>query len=59
MLRAVGGRMNDHVRPARVERAVGLVGEARPAVSQPRLQDDIARLENLVIRYSVRPVSAG
>ena len=30
----------------RVERAKGLIGEARVAVGQPRLQDDIARLED-------------
>src|SRR6266436_427056 len=51
MLRSVGGRVDDDVRPRRVERAVGLVSEARPAVGQPRLQHDIANLEALVIGH--------
>ena len=52
MLRSVGGRIDDDIRLRRVERAVGLVGEARLAVGQPRLQHDIASLEDPIIRHS-------
>src|SRR5215831_4786640 len=51
MLSPVGGRVDDDVRLFGAERAIGLIGKARSAVSQPRLQDDIAGLENLVIRH--------
>ena len=58
MLRAVGGRMDDDVRLRGIERAVGLVGEPRAAIGQPRLQDDVAGLEDLVIRHQPTVPSA-
>jgi hypothetical protein len=55
MLGAVGGRVDDRVRFRGVERAVGLIGEPRVAVGQPRLQHDIAGLEDLVIGHDQAP----
>src|SRR4051794_28809100 len=47
VLRAVRGWIDDDVRLVGVQRAIGLVGKARVAVGEPRLQDDIARIKDL------------
>jgi hypothetical protein len=52
MLGAVGGRVDDDIRLPRIERAVGLVGEAGIAIGQPGLQHDVARLEDLVVGHA-------
>jgi hypothetical protein len=56
MLRPVGGRIDDGVRFLGVERAIGLVGELGAAVGQAGLQDDVARLEDLVIGHNLSAV---